>query len=123
MENLKVSNMSASAKGTVGDPGKNIKAKSGLNKSILDQGWFEFRRQIEYKLNWRGGKLILVPPQYTSQSCSSCGYVSKDNRTSQSRFVCVACSHAQNADLNAALNILAAGHAVLACGDIKRIAT
>ena len=122
MENLKVSNMSASAKGTVEDPGKNIKAKSGLNKSILDQGWFEFRRQIEYKLNWRGGKLVLVPPQYTSQTCSFCGHVSKGNRTSQSRFVCVECSHAQNADLNAALNILAAGLAVLACGDIKRIA-
>lgn len=61
---------------------------------------------------------MLVPPQYTSQTCSFCGHVSKGNRTSQSRFVCVECSHAQNADLNAALNILAAGHAVLACGGV-----
>lgn len=122
MEDLKVSNMSKSAKGTLDNPGKNVNAKSGLNKSILDQGWYEFRRQIEYKLNWLGGKLILIKPQYTSQKCSVCGHVSKDNRKSQSKFLCVKCNHSQNADLNASLNILAAGHAVLACGDIRPVA-
>ena len=114
IEDLKVRNMSKSAKGLIDKPGHNVKAKSGLNKSILDQGWFEFRRQLEYKQAWRGGWVQTVPPQYTSQRCSCCGYVAKSNRTSQSRFECLNCGHAENADINAARNILAAGHAVLA---------
>ena len=117
IEDLKVRNMSKSAKGLIDKPGHNVKAKSGLNKSILDQGWFEFRRQLEYKQAWRGGWVQTVPPQYTSQRCSCCGYVAKSNRTSQSRFECLNCGHAENADINAARNILAAGHAVLACGE------
>ena len=116
MEDLKVRNMSRSASGSLENPGRNVKAKSGLNKSILDQGWFEFRRQLSYKLAWGGGQLVVVPPQYTSQTCHACGNVDKTNRMSQSRFVCTACGHSDNADHNAALNILAAGHAVTACG-------
>jgi putative transposase len=118
MEDLQVKNMSKSASGTVENPGKNVKAKSGLNKSILDQGWFEFRRQLEYKLTRRGGKLLLIPPQYTSQKCSDCGYVAKENRKSQAKFKCCNCGFEMNADRNAAVNILAAGHAVKACGEI-----
>ena len=94
----------------------NVKAKSGLNKSILDQGWYEFRRQLEYKQHWLGGDVVAVKPQYTSQTCSSCGHICKDNRKSQADFKCVACGHAENADINAAKNILASGHGVLACG-------
>jgi putative transposase len=116
MEDLKVKNMSASASGSVENPGRNVRAKSGLNKSILDQGWFEFRRQLSYKLAWNGGMLLLIPPQYTSQTCHKCGNVDKNNRTSQASFVCTACGHTANADHNAALNILAAGQAVSACG-------
>ena len=116
IEDLQISNMSKSAKGTVSAHGRNVKAKSGLNLSILDQGWFEFRRQLEYKQAWAGGQVITVPPQYTSQRCSCCGTVSKDNRQSQAKFACVSCGYESNADLNAAKNILAAGHAVLACG-------
>ena len=71
MEDLKVRNMSKSASGTVESPGRNVKAKSGLNKSILDQGWGEFRRQLGYKLAWNGGTLIVIPAQYTSRECSS----------------------------------------------------
>lgn len=118
IEDLKISNMSKSAKGNSDKHGRNVKAKSGLNKSILDQGWFEFRRQLEYKQSWSGGFVIAVPPQYTSQRCSCCGNVSKGNRTSQSRFECLDCGHTENADINAARNILAAGHAVLACGEM-----
>ena len=121
IEDLKISNMSKSAKGTKETPGKNVKAKSGLNKSILDQGWYDFRRQLEYKLNWLGGKLIDVYPRYTSQRCSKCGIVSKENRLSQFKFKCVNCSHTLNADLNASLNILAVGQTVLACGDISLV--
>lgn len=116
IEDLKVRNMSRSAKGNVDAPGKNVRAKAGLNKSILDQGWFEFRRQLTYKLKWMGGVLIVIPPQYTSQTCSHCGCVDRANRPTQAKFRCTACGFECNADYNAALNILAAGHAVSACG-------
>ena len=67
---------------------------------------------------WRGGYVIAIPPQYTSQRCSCCGYVSRNNRQTQAKFECVECGHSENADINAARNILAAGHAVLACGEM-----
>ena len=68
IEDLKVSNMSKSAAGSVSQPGRNVRAKSGLNRSILDQGWYEMRRQLEYKQLWRGGQVLAVPPAYTSYS-------------------------------------------------------
>lgn len=58
IEDLKVSNMSKSAKGTAEQHGRNVKAKSGLNRAILDQGWHEMRRQLEYKQLWRGGQVL-----------------------------------------------------------------
>lgn len=116
IEDLKVSNMSKSAKGTAEQHGRNVKAKSGLNRSILDQGWYEMRRQLEYKQLWRGGQVLAVPPAYTSQRCACCGHTAKENRLSQSKFVCQACGYTANADVNGARNILAAGHVVLACG-------
>ena len=109
IEDLKVQNMTRSASSTAG-------AKTRLNKSILDQGWYEFRRQLEYKLSWLCGQLRVVQPQYTSQMCSHCGYVDKHNRISQANFKCISCGSEFNADYNAALNILAAGQAVTACG-------
>lgn len=118
IEDLKVSPMSRSAKGDEAKPGKNVKAKSGLNRSILDQGWYRLRTLLSYKLSWLKGELITVDPRYTSQRCSSCGHLDSNNRTSQARFCCVVCGYELNADHNAARNILAAGHAVLACGDI-----
>ena len=108
IEDLKVRNMSSAKAGG--------KRKSGLNKSILDQGWFEFRRQLSYKLAWLGGSLVAIPPQYTSQTCSRCGCVDRQNRQTQAKFKCTACGFEFNADHNAALNILAAGLAVTACG-------
>lgn len=116
IEDLKVSNMSRSAAGTVSQPGRNVRAKSGLNRSILDQGWYEMRRQLEYKQLWRGGQVLAVPPAYTSQRCACCGHIAKENRLSQSKFRCPVCEYTANADVNGARNILAAGHAVLACG-------
>ena len=116
IEDLKVRNMSRSGSATVEAPGKNVRAKSGLNKSILDQGWFEFRRQLAYKLEWLGGVLLVIPPQYTSQTCSHCGCVDRQNRQTQAKFKCIACGFEANADHNAALNILAAGQAASACG-------
>ncbi|ENJ4877785.1 TPA: transposase, partial [Escherichia coli] len=118
IEDLKVSNMSKSAAGTVSQPGRNVRAKSGLNRSILDQGWYEMRRQLEYKQLWRGGQVLAVPPAYTSQRCAYCGHTAKENRLSQSKFRCQVCGYTANADVNGARNILAAGHAVLACGEM-----
>ncbi|MEX0387390.1 RNA-guided endonuclease InsQ/TnpB family protein [Spiribacter onubensis] len=116
VEDLQVRNMTRSTSGTVYQPGRNVRAKAGLNRAILDQGWHEFCRQLEYKQAWRGGMVVAVPPQYTSQQCSVCGHVEAANRPTQSRFECVACGHTAHADVNAARNILAAGHAVMACG-------
>lgn len=116
IEDLQVSNMSKSSKGNLEQPGKNVKAKSGLNGAILDQGWFEARRQLEYKQLWRGGSVVAVSPHYTSQTCSECGHVDKTSRLSQEKFCCAKCGFKSNADTNAAKNILAAGHAVLAGG-------
>ena len=118
IEDLKIRNMSKSASGSIEFPGKNVKAKAGLNKSLLDQGFHEFTRQLDYKLTWRGGYLIQIDPKHTSQKCHVCGYIDKDNRTSQAEFCCLQCHHQDNADQNAAKNILAAGHAVIACGEM-----
>ena len=117
MEDLQVRNMSGSASGTRESPGRNVRAKSGLNKSILDQGWYEFRRQLEYKLAWRGGILIAVPPQnaQNTRTCPICGSVTAENRKTQARFRCVTCGFEENADVVGAINILRAGHARLAC--------
>ena len=115
-EDLQVKNMSKSAKGTVENPGKMVKQKSGLNRAILDQAWYEFRRQLEYKLRWRGGQLILVAPQYTSQCCSACGHTEKANRTTQALFACVQCGYSNNADMVGAMNVLQRGRALGAAG-------
>jgi putative transposase len=118
LEDLQIKNMTASAQGTLEQPGTNVRAKSGLNRRILDQGWGEFRRQLGYKLEWNGGMLVLVDPRNTSRTCSKCGTVSAENRQNQAAFRCISCGYAANADTNAALNILRrAGHARIACGE------
>lgn len=115
IEDLQVTNMSKSAAGSVETPGKNVRAKSGLNKAILDQGWFEFRRQLDYKLGWCGGELLAVPARNTSRTCPACSHVSAGNRLTQAQFLCVECGFAENADLVGAINVLRAGYARLAC--------
>lgn len=109
MEDLKVQNMSRSATGTVDNPGKQVAQKRGLNRSILDQGWGEFRRQLAYKQAWRGGHLWLVNPRQTSQTCPDCGHVEKGNRLSQAIFRCLSCGYENGADFVAAQNILFRG--------------
>ena len=122
LEDLQIKNMSVSAKGNLQMPGSNVKAKSGLNRSILDASWGELMRQLEYKLFEVGGIVLKVDPRYTSQRCSSCGHTQKENRTTQSSFKCVKCGYSKNADVNAAKNILAVGQTVSACGDIRPVA-
>jgi putative transposase len=117
VEDLQVRNMSKSASGTTDAPGCNVRAKSGLNKAILDQGWGEFRRQIEYKTAWRGGFFVAVSPQNTSRTCPSCGHIAAENRKTQALFACVHCAHEANADHVGAINVLERGLRLLACGE------
>ncbi len=119
VEDLPIRNMSRSARGTVESPGKNVSQKSGLNRSILSQGWGIFLTLLGDKLSRNGGRLVRVPPQYTSQTCSVCGHAAPENRKTQEAFVCGVCGHAENADVNAAKNILRAGQARCACSEAK----
>lgn len=109
IENLKVKNMSKSAKGTLKNPGKMVKQKSGLNRAILRQGWGKFERMLEYKLKRKHGKLVKVDPKFTSQKCCECGHIDKNSRQNQEDFLCTNCGAHKNADINAAINILTAG--------------
>ena len=102
LEDLKIKNMTASAKATVEKPGRNVKQKSGLNRSILEQGWGGFEIILGYKLEERGGTLTVVPAPYSSQECFPCGHIDAKNRKSQAVFECVACGHKDHADLNSA---------------------
>ncbi|MDY7537882.1 transposase [Undibacterium sp. 5I1] len=117
IENLQVKNMSRSSKGNSEQNGKKVAQKSGLNRSILDQGWGEFRRQLAYKVVWHGGMLLAVPPHNTSRTCPACGHVSKDNRQTQAKFLCVDCGYENHADVVGAINILERGYRLLACGE------
>ena len=121
LEDLRVKNMSKSAKGTVENPGKMVKQKFGLNRSILDAAWGKFRRQLEYKVGWANGMVLFVDPKNTSRRCPECGHTAKENRLTQADFICVACGYAADADITAAGNILRAGHARLACGEIGAV--
>jgi putative transposase len=117
IEDLQVKNMSSSAAGTAESPGKKVRQKTGLNRSILDQGWGLFRTQLEYKLEWNGGMLLAVPPHNTSRTCPCCGHVSKDNRKTQAEFECIDCHYKNHADVVGAMNVLERGYRLLACGD------
>ncbi len=128
IEDLKVQNMTRSAKGTIGAPGTNVAQKSGLNRSILERGWGTFRRLVTEKAERSGVTVIAINPAHTSQNCAACGHVDAGNRESQAVFQCLACKHQDNADINAAINIktaalkqhaknLADGQVVTAHGD------
>ena len=112
VEDLQIGNMTRSAKGTPGDPGRNVRAKAGLNRGILRSGWGLLVRRLEEKAP---GRVEKINPAFTSQRCSACGQVDRDSRESQAVFRCTACGFAGHADVNAAINI-AAGHAVTARG-------
>src|SRR6185437_7960759 len=112
VENLKIQNMTRSARGTLKAPGRRVRQKAGLNRGILASGWGLLVRRLETKATSRVEK---VNPAFSSQRCSACGHVDAKSRESLARFVCTACRFACNADVNAARNI-AAGHAVTARG-------
>ena len=118
IEDLQIRNMSRSSKGNSEQHGKMVRQKSGLNRAILDQGWGEFRRQLDYKVSWNAGILLALPPHFTSQTCPCCGRVSKDNRQTQAKFVCVDCGYENHADVVGAINVLERGYRLLACGEV-----
>ncbi|MYC62678.1 MAG: transposase [Caldilineaceae bacterium SB0661_bin_34] len=105
LEDLNTAAMTKSAKGTVEEPGLNVKQKSGLNRSVLASGWGALDRNLDYK----AGAVKRINPAYTSQTCSHCGNVNKENRKTQANFNCTACGFKANADHNAAINILVGG--------------
>jgi putative transposase len=107
-EALRISNMTRSASGTVKSPGRNVAAKSGLNRSILDAGWGVFLNVLRAKAESAGRAVAEVNPAGTSRRCARCGHVAGQNRIGE-RFRCLACRHAAHADINAAQNILRAG--------------
>lgn len=109
IEDLDIKKMTESAKGTIAKPGKGVRQKSRLNKMILNQGFFEFKRQLEYKTLRHGSQLVKINPAYTSQTCSACGFISKSNIKPQAVFNCGECGHIENSHSNAAKNILKIG--------------
>ncbi len=112
-EALKVKNMTASAKGTIAEPGKKVSQKAGLNRSILASGWGQIKIYAQYKARRAGKLCIEVPPHHSSQECSQCGFTHKDNRLSQAEFVCQRCKHTDNADTNASKVLVKRGVALL----------
>ena len=113
IEDLQVKSMVRTARGAVNQPGVNVAQKSGLNRSIHSQAWGLFRTRLEAKAaaavdpdgTPRPVVVIAVNPAHTSQRCSACGHTAKENRKNQAAFACVNCNHADNADVNAAINI------------------
>jgi transposase len=112
VEDLRIGNMTRSARGSMEQPGRNVRQKSGLNREILASGWGLLVRRLEDKAP---GRIEKINPMLTSQRCNACRDVDRKSRKSQAVFRCTSCGYACNADLNAALNI-AAGHAVTARG-------
>ncbi|WP_440071766.1 RNA-guided endonuclease InsQ/TnpB family protein [Streptosporangium sp. OZ121] len=117
VEELKVSAMTRSARGTIEVPGRNVRQKAGLNRGILAAGWGRLVTRLEHKAP---GRVQKIDPCFTSQTCNACGHRAGESRESQALFRCVACGHRVNADVNAARNIrdTAAGHAVAARGGL-----
>ncbi|MEU2613987.1 RNA-guided endonuclease TnpB family protein [Micromonospora sp. NPDC007271] len=118
VEGLRIKNMTASAKGTLEQPGRNVRQKAALNRAILSKGWGGFLRKLEHAARYHGAKIEKVNPAYTSQTCHACKHIAPESRESQAVFRCVACGHEDHADVNAAKNILAAGLAVTGRGDL-----
>ncbi len=105
LEDLNTRGMTASARGTVTEPGRNVRQKAGLNRGIFNAGWHRFATILTYKMEERGGQIVTVPARFTSQTCAACGVVDARSRESQARFTCIGCGHTDHADTNAAINI------------------
>jgi putative transposase len=125
VEDLRIQNLTRSARGTIEHPGSNVRAKAGLNRSILSMAWGKAGSMLTYKCPLRGGMLVRVDPRNSSVECARCGHASPTNRISQATFRCLACRHEANADTNAARVLLERGLTALSgatpgCGGTAR---
>jgi putative transposase len=125
VEDLHIRNLTRSARGTIEHPGSNVRAKAGLNRSILGMAWGMAGRMLAYKCLLHGAMMISVDPRNSSVECAKCGHASPDNRINQATFCCEACRHQANADTNAALVLLNRGLTALSgatpgCGGTAR---
>jgi len=111
VEDLRIQNMTRSARGTAEKPGRSVRAKAGLNRAILGRAWGKAGQMLAYKCPDRGGKLVKVNPKNSSIECAECGHTEVKNRIDQARFRCRRCGHAANADVNAAQVLLVRGPA------------
>lgn len=106
VEDLNVAGMTRSARGTLDQPGRNVRAKAGLNREILDVAFGELRRQLEYKTSWYGSQIALAPRfAPTSQTCATCGWRDTSLTLAQRELNCPRCGPVDR-DLNAARAIL-----------------
>ena len=105
VEDLPIKNMTRSAAGTLENPGTGVAQKRGLNRIITEQTWGLLRSQLAYKAEWAGRELAVVDPKFTSQRCSECGVFSAEHRQ-RKRYDCAECGMTEDADINAARNIL-----------------
>ncbi|WP_455352332.1 RNA-guided endonuclease InsQ/TnpB family protein [Streptomyces sp. SYSU K217416] len=110
IEDLKIKSMTTSARGSMEQPGRMVAQKSGLNRAILNKGWYGLELALRSAARTTGTLIRKINPAYTSQTCPKCGHVDADSRKSQAEFVCTACAHAEHADIVGAKNTLAAGH-------------
>ena len=102
LEELRIPNMTRSARGTLERPGTNVAAKSGLNRSILDAGWGQFARILAAKAEEAGRRVVFVNPAYSSIDCHQCG--ARCTRPRQDTVICPA-HGAMHADVNGAINV------------------
>ena len=109
LEDLKLANMTRSARGTVEEPGSNVAAKAALNRKMSEAALGRLRARICTRAEEAGCRVWAVPAHHTSQECAACGHIAKENRVSRDRFSCVNCGHSNQADVNAAVNIAARG--------------
>jgi putative transposase len=109
LEDLKVKKLTASARGTIEEPGSNVAQKAGLNRSFADVSPGETRVQLVYKMRRSGGRTSFHNPAYSSQRCAECGYINAANRPDRGTFECVSCGHAACPDTNAGRNLLYLG--------------
>jgi putative transposase len=107
VEDLNIAGMTRSARGTAACPGKNVKAKAGLNRAVLGMAWGRALLFLAYKAEAQGGRLVEVTAPYSSQTCAECGHVRPENRRSRDRFRCITCGHEAAADTNASRVLLA----------------
>ena len=103
VEDLKLKNMTRSVKGTLVEPGKNVRQKAGLNRVLADAAPGRLIAMLSYKAESAGGRMIKVDPRNTSRTCSACGVVDAA-QLSRNRYRC-SCGLDMQRDHNAAINI------------------